>query len=322
MRTLWIHAGHGKTGSSYLQTQFARHRAVLEAAGLTYPARDSIMKLALEGHTTSGTGGDGDLRDRIASAPKDKDVLLSYEGFFGFLSRDPMQEMTRWRHWMKEFAFDQIKVLLFIRDPIGHVGSEYVQAVRYNAMTRTLDDYTSTYNRPQHVQRVVKALQTIAWIDLTVLNYSVVRKNVWEETLNWLGLQNQVPVDRPTLVVNRSLTRGEMQILRRVNRWAPLLAHAMAFEGLRMFPGLATGPSLVPGSAAQQLVIEQNREAMSAVNSMIAPEQAYREDFKDPTAFETSFVDMLISALRMGLAVVYFVLIGWALQRLRARLQR
>lgn len=318
MRTLWIHAGRGKTGSSFLQKRFARHQQKIRTAGIAYPADPAYLSLAEAGQTTSGTGDDGDLKQRIAAAPDNLDVLINYEGFFAFLARDPMLEMTRWRHWMKEFGFDRIKVLLFIRDPIGHAGSEYLQAVRYNVETKTLNAFAAEYMRPKQVLRVVRAMQSIEWIDLTVLNYSVVRDPLWAETLGWLALQNNMVTAKPEPHINRALTRGEMQVLRRTNRASPLLARAMAREGLHMFPNLQTGPAMVPDKEAQQLIFAHNKEAMQAVNAQIAPAQAYRVDKQAPIPIHAPEGEMAQSALRMGWVVLYFILIWWALQKFKA----
>ncbi|MEQ9693980.1 hypothetical protein [Shimia sp. SDUM112013] len=77
MRRLWVHIGHDKTGSSYLQSVFARNLDMLGAAGIAYPVRPDLRETAAKGQTTSGTENGPDLESRMAALPGGLDVLLS-----------------------------------------------------------------------------------------------------------------------------------------------------------------------------------------------------------------------------------------------------
>ena len=55
MNKLILHVGHGKTGSSYIQSFLALNKNMLKNNGFIYPEPNDIQK-AIIGHVTSGNG--------------------------------------------------------------------------------------------------------------------------------------------------------------------------------------------------------------------------------------------------------------------------
>ena len=55
MKNVIIHVGHGKTGSSFLQSVFAMNYQKMKEVGICYPEHTS-NKIAIEGKITNGNG--------------------------------------------------------------------------------------------------------------------------------------------------------------------------------------------------------------------------------------------------------------------------
>ncbi|MEP5169542.1 MAG: hypothetical protein ABJQ23_11655 [Shimia thalassica] len=300
MRRLWIHIGHDKTGSSYLQALFARNLDVLASQGIGYPIRTGLKDLATRGITTSGTEHDDGLEARIEALPENQDVLLSYEGFFNSLAEQFDTEMERWRSWCTRFGFDEIHVLLFIRNPIGHATSSYMQIVRAHGGVNPLDAYVRKYNRPLITMRVLKRLQSQKEIaSITVRNYSRVRNAVADEVLAWLPVEADVAFhESKDEVINRGLTDAEMIVTRWVNGWSPAFGRKLAIQAQRSYPDLQAS-RIWPSFDAQQNMLRRNKDAMGVVNQMAGPLGSYEIDTQPPHEEKTSRAKVWGTGLRM-----------------------
>lgn len=93
---LYIHIGLTKTGSSFLQSQFARNTNLYKSKGLIYPDLDGSLERAASGFATSGNAvafaasGVPDLQDKVTAIPISEwgqfleshtDYLISSEAF-------------------------------------------------------------------------------------------------------------------------------------------------------------------------------------------------------------------------------------------------
>lgn len=54
-RKLWVHVGHGKTGSSFIQSVLATNAPLLKEHGILYPVHDSFES-AKKGFISTGNG--------------------------------------------------------------------------------------------------------------------------------------------------------------------------------------------------------------------------------------------------------------------------
>jgi hypothetical protein len=131
MRTLFLHVGHPKTGSSYLQYCFAESGDVLRQHGLVYPFATEYIAGS---RVSTGNGRKAfesleSLSVHLAAVPDDGcSVLLSSEYFEERLA-DPEMIPGLWEAAVRH-GFGRVSLLLFVREPLGLILSDRLQALK------------------------------------------------------------------------------------------------------------------------------------------------------------------------------------------------
>lgn len=228
-RTLYLHVGHRKTGSSYIQYCLAASRSVLQSAGIDYPISGEILQQAINRLPTSGNGlelaralkrGDRQVvRDHLLPA-NSLDTLYSAEQLLSVLSLPEAADLL-----FSEAVHAQIgriSILLFIREPVDHVVSAYGQEVKrnYGNFDVNIEDYFAQYNQPAKVLAALEAFGR--WPDLVsteVHNYSRCTEDLADLCFHWLGFgasaergsAPQLADSGESKQVNRSLTVAEFE---------------------------------------------------------------------------------------------------------------
>ena len=137
MRNLVLHIGHGKTGTSYIQSVLAMNTTRLLALNIKYPSHISL-KMAKRGKITSGNGAlilDDEIYDTVNHA-----ILLSGEQLFHrLLQNDNLQ---------KSFIrkFEKITVILYTRNVYDMNLSIWGQQVKRHGMTSSLNKYMKNHD--------------------------------------------------------------------------------------------------------------------------------------------------------------------------------
>ncbi len=118
MSILYLHVGHGKTGSSYLQSVLALSQNALKDEEIVYSLNGSGERAA-QGKITSGNGDllEGFLKKRKADGKGNSNFLFSSEVLFHKFLTDKGEELLE---IIEGQCFEKIKILLFIRDPLEH----------------------------------------------------------------------------------------------------------------------------------------------------------------------------------------------------------
>lgn len=218
---LYLHIGHGKTGSSYLQSALALSLPALEAAGFCYPIDDDTARSAGEGHISGGNfqarpGAFAALAETGRVAP-DKACLISAESLFYHILKTPDtigEEFARLRGPTP--AQVPLHVLLYLRDPLDHAVSTYQQSVKRGGYTGTLSDSLAKYRMPAQTLRVLEILGTTD-AQVTIRNYSRHKSRLLGTLEDWLGLAPETLRTPPVGQVNRSPTRAELELQRLLN---------------------------------------------------------------------------------------------------------
>lgn len=285
MGTLFIHIGHDKTGSSYLQAYLARNADALGARGILYPGRTRAMARAAAGGVSSGNGRFFEAPEALEAAARERagrDVLLSYEGFFNALNARPGETLARFQSWRSALGLDEIRVLLFTRNPVGHAASAYQQMVKSGKVRHAPDRYFLNYRRPQQVWKVMGRVGAAPGVTLDLRNYDACRADLLGELSRWLGLADFDWAAPPVEQVNRSMTAAEIRLLLALNRVLPRASLIVANGFAEAMPGLASTRAL-PGRGVQKKMIDANADAIARVNArMPDPAQRYRVDYADP----------------------------------------
>ncbi len=211
--TVVLHVGHGKTGSSYIQSSLALSLEALAQNGVIYPDHLSL-KRAAQGKISSGNARYEGLADaaeaELRKHPSASRILYSYEGLIRNIVNDPSEiESLRSR----EMA---VTLILFVRDPFEHAVSSYVQAVKRGGSTKALSETVTNMDTVQLVRRFIELGRNLE-CDLKIANYSRHSNRLLSEFANLLSVPEDCLQKPPHAIVNRSLTRSELMLQRKFN---------------------------------------------------------------------------------------------------------
>ncbi|MEO0360031.1 MAG: hypothetical protein AAF322_02935 [Pseudomonadota bacterium] len=284
-RTLYLHIGHGKTGSSYLQTCFALSRGALRRARIDYVFHESFDR-ARRGGITSGNGDfaapaiagrfPAALRRFLAARRAGSggiDALLSYESLFDALMKPGAEE--RLKRLAARGGFSRVRILLFIRDPFEHLSSIHQQWIKRHGRTEGINETARRYGAPFLVAGFIRRYAGLADVELTVRNYSRRRGEIAEVAEAWLGVPEGA-LDRPDQpTVNRTLTLAELEVQRLLNRHFGASSRLAADPLAERLPHIAAERPL-PGPVVSRAMAKRLAAPVKEVNAFVGPDDAYR----------------------------------------------
>lgn len=278
-RRLFLHIGHTKTGSSYLQSVLAGSKAALAEHGLWYPLLPRMARAA-QGAITSGNGmlltAAG--RELPTPPPDMRGAVFSSEKLFGEMRQEPFLDGLM--RVADALGCGRIEVLLLIRNPMGHLSSAYQQGVKRGGLSETIDAFAPTFKVPITVRRVLTNLDRHDRFHVTVRNYDRHRHDLLSLLAGFLDM----PADRltapPVERVNRSLDAAEFAVQRRLNAVLGVCGRLVADPVCEELPDIAPA-NFAPDHDLQHRVLKRNREAMNFVNARIPPSEHYVEDVRE-----------------------------------------
>ena len=214
---VFLHIGHGKTGSSFLQSALALSRAALAEHGFVYPIDEDAAETAGKGHISGGNlrasaGALNGIIERAGIGPGQR-LLISSESFFQYLFRNGAEFAREYGEVCPDVP---LHVLCYLRDPVDHAISVYQQRVKRGGYTGTLAESLETYEIPARTIAVLAALRDMG-ARITVLNYSRHRDRLAGTLADWLEIPEQALTRPETGQVNRSLTMAELEFQRLMN---------------------------------------------------------------------------------------------------------
>jgi hypothetical protein len=231
MHRLILHAGGPKTASSYLQVLLAQEAERLAAAGVLVPeGRESAA--AREGRITSGNGLElanfldtslkhvGAAREAVPDA-----VAAALEGAGGrtvvysseFIDCAPGPRMDRLRAVAAERGY-AVEFVFYVRNVASSAYSFYSQSVKRHNDARDFEAFLETW-RPPYLPRVERAAACLPPEAVRVFNYDRLSGDIARHFFAAvLGVE---PPEAAPATVNRSLTYGELSVLRRMNAHFP-----------------------------------------------------------------------------------------------------
>ena len=151
-RTLYLHMGHAKTGSSWIQTSLRMSQDALAAHEIRYAEGDRLAVDA-DRRITSGNGvglldSEASMAARLGRSDiaPDASILFSREHWGSDLDPSLASHLSR---IAEQHGFERVSVLLFIRNPIGHASSAWQQAVKRGSRCQRIEDFYREYAFPQ-----------------------------------------------------------------------------------------------------------------------------------------------------------------------------
>jgi len=224
MKTLYIHMGTHKTGSSALQVFFARNTSQLLNEGLFYPRRDNHVA-AKKAAITSGNAVE--LAHYMAERPGEcstlnifktdiknagrRDILYSSETFNAFSET----RIAAFKRLASQSGYE-IKCIFFVRSPTGYALSQYSQLVKRNSYKYNIERYLDKgFVLP--FSNIKSAIKMFGVSQVRLENYDAHRDDILGFFLkNILGITSG-KFETVTEEVNRSLTQFELELMRNLN---------------------------------------------------------------------------------------------------------
>lgn len=289
MATLFLHAGHPKTGSSYLQHVLRSNRDALAGHGIRY-AIGNDAAIAPGATIANGNGAQlFDSRETFSVSLQGNrtadglSLLYSSETIFGKFVINNAAE------YLEEVAqrqgYDRVKILIFIRNPISLFCSAWQQKIK--AQGGTDIEFADVEENIRHGTRWIFFLES--WLDrlercpkveLTIRNYSVCADRVLEKFNDWLEIPAGA-LDPTTLKrVNRSMSLEELHFMVAINRIlgkTRLLSDPLCEKLTDLRPEAVTPPREV-----QQRVWEHVESVISRINARIPEGSRYHCDIRGP----------------------------------------
>ena len=243
---LQLHVGHGKTGSSYLQSWLAANAAVLlNQHQLLYPQVCPLTRVrdrrAEQSQFSMGNGfvlnpvlEDGVnwrrqqrwwrrlCRQQSLQPQQLASLVFSHEPW-------ARQLPSQWPQLMQLVALMEVEAVdcwLLVRDPFGHALSVYGQMVKRHGFSGSVEDWLGIYDFPEVLMRFLDAVEASSHaVCLRVDHYGSRRQELLQCLKHWLVLPadgdwKAISEDR----VNRSLTPAELILMRWLNARDPDLA--------------------------------------------------------------------------------------------------
>jgi hypothetical protein len=268
---LHLHVGHGKTGSSFLQSWWALNRsALLQEAQLHYPLASGHARAVASGFSM----GNGSALDQVLQrgqtprawrrwwqrlqgpvvpgSPPLQGVLFSAERW----TRHLPSQCSALLEMADACGIEKLKVWLLVRDPLDHAVSVYGQMVKRHGYNGGLDAWLATYDFPDALLNFLEVFQAMPeWVELHVDHYGRCKTQLLERMQAWLHLPGELPWQQPSQNnVNRSLTTDELVLLRWLNTRLGDRAAVVGEQLVDRLPGLAPARLEVTRAMHEQFV--------------------------------------------------------------------
>ncbi|WP_020562656.1 hypothetical protein [Methylosarcina fibrata] len=239
-KTLFVHAGGSKTGSSALQNFFYFNVSRLEHLGFAYENRYPVE----HEHEIANANGRllYDLMSSSTFADDDVDnLLLSYFGRCdnAICSSEFLAELNA-GGWKRLYESSlrigvQLKVIFYVRNVIPFFQSAYDQIIKRHGAHQLFDDWV-TKAFWQHGRSLLRIATEMPRSNLQVVHYDQARAHLIRGFLDILGVDPSFRIDPrdQSRQVNRSLTQEERKILIAVNK-ALGAAYSMELSDLLIY---------------------------------------------------------------------------------------
>ncbi|MDB4336428.1 hypothetical protein N9996_02455 [Synechococcus sp. AH-603-M21] len=298
-RKIILHIGHGKTGSSYLQSCLALNKSKLMEYGIDYPEHRSFGN-AISGKISSGNGVD--FLELLPCLNSDSEsILFSYEGLHSTLLRSSeFLDMLA----SKKYTF---KILLYTRNLFDHKFSSWGQAVKRGGCTKDVSDFF--IEKPagpyKYVLQWLKLMDKYEF-DLIVRNYSNNKRSLAQRFFSDITELSNIELEFPEVTtVNRSLTSVELSFQRVLNR-LELGSSRLSDYLVNSLPDVK--PSKVKcNQEAYDLVVDANFNSIELINKYLDSRDIVEiEPSEDVTFSEFEANDRQLTDDQIDLIVNYF----------------
>ena len=273
---LFLHIGHGKTGTSAIQSALAIASEDLAKRGINYPIQQSLRNRASQLEITSGNWGptpEISLSDQLIEIAHnnqgDSKIILSSESLF-WLIPELIQNKSHW-----EIRID-LHIILAVREIEEMLSSEYQQRVKRHGDSMPLEQFLQARHFvSSHHAKAAEIIELMAQTNIknTIINYSKHKQDISKLIFKIINAEDLYPADQLAgAIINRSLSRKELEILITINalyfRKFPWISTRISDALIKNQPKLESQQCKI---AKQQLqkVYETNDAYLNTINSFL-----------------------------------------------------
>ena len=287
MSILYLHVGHSKTGTSWIQAALRENAAALARSGLAYPILHGIGD---EQGAEIGQGNglvlaagpveelEAGLR-MIDRADCPAGVVLSSEEFFPRLTLYDDPAVLPRAAWGA--GFERIEILLFIRNPVGHAASLWQQYLKRGGGSVPIEALFEKYSVPERAALFLDRFMSMDGVGLTCLNYDRHRHDLLAPLCAWLGLPALALTPPRAPTINRGMTRAELALQAALNRQVGKAGRILSDALCAGLPELPPD-RICPASACQRAMCDRLAPALARVNARLPEAERYRHDIENP----------------------------------------
>ena len=218
---LFLHIGHGKTGTSAIQSALAIASEDLAKRGINYPIQQALRDRASRLEITSGNWEPtsevsltNQLLEIAKSNYKNSKIILSSESLF-WLVPELIQNKSTW-----ETHID-LHIILAVREIEEMLSSEYQQRVKRHGDAMPLEQFLrARHFVSSHHAKAAEVIELIAQSSITntIINYSEHKRDISQLIFKLIGAEDLYPTSQMAgAIINRSLSRKELEILITIN---------------------------------------------------------------------------------------------------------
>jgi hypothetical protein len=290
MATLYLHVGHGKTGSSWIQSVLRLNSKELKKHGILY-AIGPDHNIPDPNKITSGNAAFlFETRDHFEhhlaknQLNDESSLLFSSEhiinSFLNSNGEDYLEEIAL------KYGFEKISVLLFIRNPISLAVSMWRQRIKGRGdfdvtLTNLHENPAVGWDVIHDIENLINRLNRCKMVTVTIRNYSICSALLMEEVAGWLI----IPVkdfNIPDLKrINRSLTFSELVLQQSFNKILGRSGQLFSIPFCEKLPGIEP-EELFPPVEVQESIYVQLKPTIERLNTIIQEKHQYRCDIQKP----------------------------------------
>ena len=275
-----LHAGHGKTGTSAIQSALAISADALLKNGIHYPIDPNERQRAARFEITSGNWKHNptislseQCLELAASNAAGHTIVLSSESLFWHLT-DFVHQKEQWNE-----AVD-IHVILAVRELEEMLSSEYQQRVKRHGESKPFEQFLKRRHFiSSHHKKAAEVLTQLSQqnVQVTLINYSAHKKTISKKVFDALGCSDLFPKEKMgDLVINRSLSQKELQMLMMINALYydqfPWISARLSDALAKNLPNTETQRSRISPQSLEKLY-DKNDSYLQIINSHLSAEE-------------------------------------------------
>ncbi|WP_321884423.1 hypothetical protein [Paraburkholderia bannensis] len=265
---LFLHAGGPKTGSSALQSFLEINSEKLEGLGISYNNKAGV---SFEYQISSGNGAFlfealskfhlnvAYIDEVVKSYFNDTSVAICSKEQFGDLSSEQWRALAA----VCESAGIRLHVIFYVRNVIPFIKSSYDQLIKRHGLNEDFDKWVET-TEWSHARALRAMAEAIAPEAITVIGYDANKERVVDSFVELIGARSLKATSNP--IVNRSLTRLERELLRKVNRHTGSVFSTELSDRMIYANPHALSESIEVGEHVEDLLEQRYKEDIDWIN--------------------------------------------------------